>query len=285
MKRVLKYIVIVAVGIVCSCQNEYITYTDDESGIYFNELKVSSSTQTTIAFGLIHSSITSDTVEMKVTLIGQLKDYDREFVFVPVEMTKDQIIYDNDSVEIDRYKPALGLRPDGSSDYKILTKKPIIPAGANEGIVLVELFRNDLAIVEESRKITFELRENENFKFMYPINPSDVHTTSFSYVITEKIYTPWWWKGGNIPGTSIKGSDMYGDYSKEKSLMIADLFGINRAVWIDGELSEIGGVGQLRLTAIKFQKYLNEQKALGNTIYEADGTTEMTMGPWTLEQF
>lgn len=285
MKRVLKYIVIVAVGIIFSCQSEYITYTDDVSGIYFEDLKVSSTTQTTIAFGLIHSSIISDTVEMKVTLVGQVKDFDREFVFVPVEMTKDQIVYDNDSVEIDRYKPALGMRPDGSSDYKILTEKPIIPAGANQGTVLVELFRNDLAIIEESRKIIFELRENENFKFMYPTNPSDVRTTSFSFVITEKVYTPWWWKGNNIPGTTIKGSDMFGDYSKEKSLMIADHLEIDRAVWIDGELKDIGGIGQLRYYAIKFQTYLNEQKALGNTIYEADGETEMVMGPWTLEQF
>lgn len=285
MKRVLKYIVILAVGIVFSCQKEYVTYTDDVSGIYFKDLKVSSTTQTTIAFGLIPSSFKSDTVEMNVLLVGQVKNFDREFVFVPVEMTKDQIVYDNDSLEIDRYKPALGMRPDGMSDYKILTQKPIIPAGSNEGTVLVELFRNNLAVLEESRKITFELRENENFKFMYATNPSDVRTTSFSFVITEKVLTPWWWEGDFIGSTKVKGSDMFGDYTKEKSLMITDFFKIDRAVWTEGQMKDIGGVGKLRFYAIEFQKHLNEQKKLGNTIYEADGTTEMVMGPWTLEQF
>lgn len=279
MKKILKYVAILTVVFTIGCQNEYITYTKDESGIYFKELDMSSTTTTVISFGLISSEFPSKEVDMVVTLVGQVKDYDREFIFVPVELEKDEIVKDPDGLEKDRYKPALAKRPDGSSDYKIISEKIIFPAGTNEAKVKVALYRTNLATEGVTRKIYFELRENENFKLLYPTNPSDVRTTSMSFLINEKIYTPWWWDAEDDYGVP-----MFGTYSKNKSLMIADMNHIDRNLWTDcNSLEELGGIGRLRFLAMTFQTYLNEQKAAGNIIYEEDGVTEMVMGEWTLD--
>lgn len=284
MKKILKNILILTVVFLVSCQSEYITYTKDESGIYFKDLETSSTTTTVISFGLIEASQLSDEEEIEVTLVGQVKDFDREFIFKAVEMSEDEIVKNPDGTEKDRYKPAYNKRADGTSDYRIVTEKAIIPAGANSGKVIVEFYRTDLATTLETRKIYFDLVENENFKFMYPINTSDVRTTRVSFLINEKIYTPWWWVGDNFPGSDIKASDLFGDYTKKKSLMIADNNHISRETWTYcGNLSELGGIGHLRFLALQFQIYLNEQKAAGNIIYEEDGTTEMVMGEWTLD--
>lgn len=279
MKMRLKYILILTIVFLVGCQKEYITYTKDVSGIYFKDLDVSSTTTTVITFGLIEASQLSKVVEIDVTLVGHVKDYDREFIFKAVELKEDEIVKNPDGTEKDRYKPAYAKRPDGSIDYKILSETAMIPAGSNSGKVKIELYRTDLSTTSETRKIYFELGENENFKFMYPTNPSDVRTTQISYLINEKIYTPWWWDAEDDYGVP-----MFGTYSKKKSLMIADMNSISRETWTNcSNLNELGGIGHLRFLALQFQIYLNEQKAAGNTIYEADEETEMVMGAWTLD--
>ncbi len=82
------------------------------------------------------------------------------------------------------------------------------------------------------------------------------------------------WFANDIIKKPARWLDTYlGTFTRKKLLLMAQVLGFEPA-YLDASVSIV------EMTAYgKFmQRYLNEQKAAGNTVYEDDGS-EMTMGP------
>ena len=205
---------------------------------------------------LIAAEDTRQTIKLlnhfDIKTLGEVKEYDRTVAF--------------EAVENDTLPARAGV------DYEVLTPRPVIPKGEVSTSVSVRFFRTR-ELLEQSKVIEFRLSENEDFDLRIPLY-YDVSYTSLIFVLSEKIYEPWWWRS--------YGKDRFGRWTKTKGNLICDKLNIPRADWNDmsGKVDE----AFLTFACIWMYDYLEKEKKAGRPVYdeplkEGEESPLMEMGP------
>lgn len=237
MKKSLKLIFLFATLFI-SCKKEGLLNYNEGSGIYFDNQEILLDTLE-VPWGLKNSDIKTQKFFLKVNLIGQVADYDREF---EVEVLEDK----------DPKKQAkLGI------DYKEFPLKNIIKAGEASAIIEIELLRNP-KLLEENRHLTIALKEKGGLQFIYSRRTVDSEGNSrdldYQRVVklTENFPTPRWW--------GLYGNNLFGTWSVTKSILICDIMDIDRELWVSNLYTEEHFTeGLLRYAGVYIHRWLQEQ--------------------------
>ena len=250
MNKIYSLSLVICLLFCTSCEKEMITYSGD-SAVYF---PIVSQTMGTIDFSCAeyHSDTLSVVYHFDIKTLGEVKEYDRTVAF--------------EAVENDTLPARAGV------DYEVLTPRPVIPKGEVSTSVSVRFFRTR-ELLEQSKVIEFRLSENEDFDLRIPLY-YDVSYTSLIFVLSEKIYEPWWWRS--------YGKDRFGRWTKTKGNLICDKLNIPRADWNDmsGKVDE----AFLTFACIWMYDYLEKEKKAGRPVYdeplkEGEESPLMEMGP------
>lgn len=223
------------------CESEYEDYSGTDA-IYMNE------TTDTTRFSFTYVDVDRQVQEIKIKTIGQVYDYDRtvNLKIIPVNAVE-------------------------GVDFEPLAEQYVVKAGENSLVVPIVMIRTG-ALQKEEKVIDMELLENEYFKTYYDYGSGDRVT---------------WVKTNRLKQTLIFSEFMnqrpatwdpyvLGTFSQKKFNLICNEMGIAREKFLDSKFMSY----RTNYIASYMKKYLAEQKAAGNTIYEEDGVTEMTMGKY-----
>lgn len=223
------------------CESEYEDYSGTDA-IYMNE------TTDTTRFSFTYVDVDRQVQEIKIKTIGQVYDYDRTV-----------------NLKITPVNAVEGV------DFEPLAEQYVVKAGENSLVVPIVMIRTG-ALQKEEKVIDMELLENEYFKTYYDYGSGDRVT---------------WVKTNRLKQTLIFSEFMnqrpatwdpyvLGTFSQKKFNLICNEMGIAREKFLDSKYMSY----RTNYIASYMKKYLAEQKAAGNTIYEEDGVTEMTMGKY-----
>lgn len=223
------------------CESEYEDYSGTDA-IYMNE------TTDTTRFSFTYVDVDRQVQEIKIKTIGQVYDYDRAV-----------------NLKITPVNAVEGV------DFEPLAEQYVVKAGENSLVVPIVMIRTG-ALQKEEKVIDMELLENEYFKTYYDYGSGDRVT---------------WVKTNRLKQTLIFSEFMnqrpatwdpyvLGTFSQKKFNLICNEMGIAREKFLDSKYMSY----RTNYIASYMKKYLAEQKAAGNTIYEEDGVTEMTMGKY-----
>lgn len=223
------------------CESEYEDYSGTDA-IYMNE------TTDTTRFSFTYVDVDRQVQEIKIKTIGQVYDYDRTV-----------------NLKITPVNAVEGV------DFELLAEQYVVKAGENSLVVPIVMIRTG-ALQKEEKVIDMELLENEYFKTYYDYGSGDRVT---------------WVKTNRLKQTLIFSEFMnqrpatwdpyvLGTFSQKKFNLICNEMGIAREKFLDSKFMSY----RTNYIASYMKKYLAEQKAAGNTIYEEDGVTEMTMGKY-----
>lgn len=254
MKQIIS---ILLLSLACwSCEEKVDPY-QGESGIYFDTQDIYTDT-VRVAWGLKNSDVTQQDLKLKVCLFGDVADYDRSF--------RIQIV----APESDSLQGAEG------TDWLPFATEYAIPAGKAETyITITVLRRNDLE--SRPRRFAVKLEENAELKFLYSrevlldtaewADGNQYRQIDFQRVIymNENFTRPNWW--------SQYGNSYFGTYSTKKMILICDVMGIDREVWI--ARVDQGGPSQnyLKFAGKYMQRWLNENPTEDEN--EEDGWMKM----------
>lgn len=223
------------------CESEYEDYSGTDA-IYMNE------TTDTTRFSFTYVDVDRQVQEIKIKTIGQVYDFDRTV-----------------NLRITPVNAVEGV------DFEPLAEQYVVKAGENSLVVPIVMIRTG-ALQKEEKVIDMELLENEHFKTYYDYGSGDRVT---------------WVKTNRLKQTLIFSEFMnqrpatwdpyvLGTFSQKKFNLICNEMGIAREKFLDSKFMSY----RTNYIASYMKKYLAEQKAAGNTIYEEDGVTEMTMGKY-----
>lgn len=223
------------------CESEYEDYSGTDA-IYMNE------TTDTTRFSFTYVDVDRQVQEIKIKTIGQVYDFDRTV-----------------NLRITPVNAVEGV------DFEPLAEQYVVKAGENSLVVPIVMIRTG-ALQKEEKVIDMELLENEYFKTYYDYGSGDRVT---------------WVKTNRLKQTLIFSEFMnqrpatwdpyvLGTFSQKKFNLICNEMGIAREKFLDSKYMSY----RTNYIASYMKKYLAEQKAAGNTIYEEDGVTEMTMGKY-----
>lgn len=223
------------------CESEYEDYSGTDA-IYMNE------TTDTTRFSFTYVDVDRQVQEIKIKTIGQVYDFDRTV-----------------NLRITPVNAVEGV------DFEPLAEQYVVKAGENSLVVPIVMIRTG-ALQKEEKVIDMELLENAHFKTYYDYGSGDRVT---------------WVKTNRLKQTLIFSEFMnqrpatwdpyvLGTFSQKKFNLICNEMGIAREKFLDSKFMSY----RTNYIASYMKKYLAEQKAAGNTIYEEDGVTEMTMGKY-----
>lgn len=253
MKKLLGLLFVFA-ALIISCKKEGLLNYEDGSGIYFDNREIQLDTME-VAWGLKNSEVQSQKLTLKVNLIGQVADYDREFEL--------EILDDND--------PSKQAKLD--VDYKEFPLKHTIKAGEASTTIDIELLRNP-QLLEENRHLTVALKEGGDLQFIYSRTgvDSEGEPRKLDYQrvlkLTENFPIPRWW--------GVYGNSLFGTWSVAKSILICDMMDIDRELWVSNLYTEEHFTeGLLRYAGVYIHRWLQEQDPV---ILDEDGEP-MEMGP------
>lgn len=183
-----------------------------------------------------------DTAYIPVSIMGDLKEYDRTF----------NCVVTNTTVEEGR-------------DFKVIAS--MIPANQIMGAIAIQLER--AAFTDTTHVIDFRLLPGNELYTNY--TEIDKHSASdttkvdllkFRLVVTDILVKPPRWYNGYL-----------GPFSRKKMYLLIELTNLNVDYFYGSpQLAEQFSWGFL------LKKYLREQANLGNIIYEEDGVTPMAAG-------
>ncbi|WP_158622493.1 DUF4843 domain-containing protein [Pedobacter sp. KBW06] len=251
-KYIYLVIALVAIGSLFSaCKKDLKTF-EGATGIYFLPSvfaweKKPVGDSTVISFSYAKNTMTDSVVLIPVMISGPTSTIDKEF-----KLTID---------------PASTAVP--NTHYEILNKNFAIPANGQVAIVGIKLHRTPDMLTKDY-SIILNLESNENFKTTMADRVLDAATGRKISYIRYKIHL------NDILKKPAAWLEYYlGPFSRKKLFLMAET----------AEIKDIGDLDNTNLTSISklvfygtfMQRYLNEMKASGKTIYEEDGK-EMRMG-------
>lgn len=200
----------------------------------------------TFSFARLDESITEATMIVPVTVVGDVADVDRKFGY--------KIRETSTAVE--------------GVDYRILDA--FIPAKKIHGGLVVELSREALNKEGSFLYIDLELIANENFTVQYDSIPRNsvneknlVSTLTFRVWFSNSLLQPKNWFLFEI-----------GYFSSRKAELFLEHTTITEEILYGDEAPELAFRGVWR---DEFTKWFNDQNISGNTVYEKDGRTPMTL--------
>lgn len=182
-----------------------------------------------------------------VSISGNIADYDRQIGF-----TLDK--------QVTTAVPEEDFKAEG-----------FVPAGKRIGAIAVRL--NRASFKDTTLAIGFHLVPNEHFQTNYRVinrsssDTAKVNMQSFKLVVTSVLTPPVMWN-------SLK--NYFGTFSRKKIFLILEITGGD----VDDLYTSQPTLALMVAWGKTLKNYLLEQKNKGNTIYEEDGVTEMTAGPY-----
>lgn len=152
-----------------------------------------------------------------------------------------------------------------------LPKNIVMRAGKQVDTVDVTVFRTpDM----KTKRFTLVLNLEDNDQFstkmkstiVDPLTKKTMSYIRFKLSFDDILAQPAGWYAG-----------YYGTFSLKKFYLMVDLMHLDAAIFIPSFSSPQGTpVSDMQFFNLFMRRYLADQKASGNTVYEADGTTEMT---------
>lgn len=248
-----------------SCEYKIKGY-EGEAGIYFDM-----DTEDTVRFSWVTTpgEIHEKKLPIRITTLGRTTNYDRPFELEIVEQRNSE-------------EQALP-----NVDYLPFSLNGVIPANQSAVVLEITLLRNPDYIIDDATKVlTIHLKENEHFKFLFDrffddelvVNPGD----TIEYVrhidihrsirLNEKARRQVWWSYSN------EIHPYFGVWSAKKSLLICDLYELNREAWLSGNFDDKITASYIKFMGRDMVLYLRDEAAAGRTVYEVDGVTPMEMG-------
>lgn len=230
-----------------SCQKELHKY-EGKPAIYFNEagrLTAFSGEvlrdSTVMSFSLAKAQ--DSIVNMVVATTGAKQNTDRPYKLV-INTNSDAMV---------------------GNHYEILNKSFSIKKNQLSDTVKIKFFRK-VEMQTKTFLLSFDLLENENFstEMKYRVLTATKKKNSlinYRWYINDIIKKPGRWLDA-----------YFGVFTRKKLLLMAEVLGIEPA-YLDASVS----IAESTAYGKFMQRYLNEQKTAGNTIYEENGS-EMIMG-------
>jgi len=247
MRTIVNYLFITASAfLLFACKKSTIPTYSGPVAVYFNNTSDSSK----ITFAYDHLTKQDSIIRVRVFTTGPLANNDREF--------KLTIIDSNTTAKKD-------------VNFSVLTDRFVIKAGETFANIAFKLYRSP-DMVSKTYLINLLLEPNENFttddSWEWINLTLKTRRNLIRYTITfDDIFAqPKNWHPDN-----------FGQFTRTKLNMINAFFEIDLPQW------NIQGAGSTYLPttwgvfAKVFQRYLNDEKAAGRTIYDEDGS-EMAMG-------
>lgn len=232
-----------------SCTDSLETYSG-EAGIYFAMRVESSAVNTdtlyceTSSLPFIVTDADRAVFNLKVKILGAVSDRDRQISIEVVPEETDAL----------------------AEDYDPLLPGYTLPAGAVFGNIPIT-FHRTASLEGQERRLTVRLIGNNDFALPITLwkNSSDeyVNVVKHTIIISDKYV--------QLPGYA---EGYFGPFSEKKMKLLLEVLGLEIS-----DFNEEMPYTQAKAYGQKFDRYLKEQKAAGNTIYEDDGT-EMTAGEY-----
>lgn len=274
MKSVtIKLTLLLAIILFQGCKEDRLDLYDSEANIYFSLRKYGKTYELNYPIGTKTYSQTwlrlTAPIDSLAISYGYLKADEKQTdtIYVPVSLMGN-LAPTNRPIG---YKFGPNTTATEGTDFKIVSAD--IPANKELGAIAIEVYR---AKYEKVKIIDFELLPNETFQTNYKeiirskTDTTKVSTLQFRVSISDNLSEPSRWR---------YYVSYLGDFSAKKLLLIRDITNIDIEEIFYSAYSpqppEVLALGSI------LKKYLREQKAAGNTIYEEDGVTEMTSGRYS----
>jgi len=232
-----------------SCEKDLHSY-DGKSVIYFNEAGrlptysgevIKDSTIMSFSLSTVQDSI----VNMVVKIAGAPQDIDRPYILA--------VNSNSDAVQ--------GLH------YDILNTEYSIKRNQMADTVRVKFYRK-ADMQEKSFLLSFDLLDNAYFSTDMKNKITNVTTNASHSYINYR-----WYVNDIIKKPSRWIDSYFGIFSRKKLFLLVEILGVDPA-YMDTSMAIAEGAAYAKF----MQRYLNDQKAAGNIIYEEDGVTAMVMG-------
>ncbi|UAY55706.1 DUF4843 domain-containing protein [Arachidicoccus terrestris] len=250
MKQI--FTVVLAFGIIAvACKKEEIMTYDAPDNIYFNYVPANAPLDTVgIAFGFSPASVKDTVYKVPLKCTGPVSTHDRTF-----------------SVAVDTGTTAV------EGTHYILPSSFVFHANQLTDSLPVTIYRTaDM----QSEPIILRLKLVPSADFQVKVETTvdnfgdTINLTGFGIHITDMVVPgPYW--------TNVF-QQYFGAFSTKKVALINQVTGMPLDYYITGWLTDFYLSSRCSYWAIKMANYLNQQKAAGNAVYEADGATPMTMG-------
>ncbi|MCM1177273.1 MAG: DUF4843 domain-containing protein [Bacteroidales bacterium] len=244
------YIIMFAAGMaIAGCTDALETYSGT-SGVYFamGAGKTYANADTTYVessnLPFIVTGSRDSVFNVKIKIVGAVSQHDRN--------VEARIVEDMSTVTAEDYEPLQG-------SY-------VLKAGEVFGNIPIRFLRPS-SLEGKQRTMTIELVENSDFslpiRFWRNSSTEYVNVTRHSIIVSDKYV--------QLPGYS---ESHFGAFSEKKMKILLDLFGM--------KLTDFNASLPLTMTKAmgqKFDRWLQEQKSKGETVYEEDGS-EMKSGEY-----
>ncbi|MBB4035655.1 hypothetical protein GGR21_001550 [Dysgonomonas hofstadii] len=267
-------LLITAIAIFSSCKEDKLDLFEGETNIYFslqnrresdnhfnfsytfNDVYYSKQWYITVpmdsislSYGYLEKGLLPiDTTYVPVSIMGNLADYDRTI----------------------SYKLASTSTAVENSDFKILEAK--IPANKEVGAIVIELYREKYT--EETKTIDLTLVPGNDFYTNYKevlrsaTDTLKASTIDFRVTVSDFLTLPLLWNNWAY---------YLGTFSAKKVFLLKELVNLDIEIFYVASTAEGPTIAQVTAWGGLLKKYLAEQKAAGNTIYEENGE-EMSAG-------
>ncbi|UZD21139.1 DUF4843 domain-containing protein [Algoriphagus halophytocola] len=248
MKKTIQHIfLLLAIAVCWSCvEDELITFQKEDS-IYFplSTEGTSNNPNTDSLFysvGLVPKTFTDSTVSIPVKVLGTLMNEDRSF-----------------TVEL-----AQGTTAKEGVDFEFINDH-MIPAGEVSSTIDIRLIKTE-EIANDTVVVKLKLLPNDHFNTEMTTY-TDVYGKAVLSHVDLDIYLT-----GVIQEPRYWFEPYLGKFSAKKFFLMVEVLEFDPLIYM-GNVS----LSQSQYFGLAMKRYLDQQKALGNTIYDEDGT-EMEMG-------
>mgnify|MGYP000988586507 CR=1 FL=1 len=247
MKKSFQYIcgVLALLAVLASCKKSELKTFDGKTSIYFPRNTTIDTLAVTFTFQPL--SVTDSLIKIPVRIAGEPAPVDRPYAL---------------RINEDRTTAVAGV------DYEMKDLGTFsIPAGKVTDTIYLTLKRSP-GLLTESKKVSLRLDPNENFQtdILFKVTNS-LTGARLSYVDYTITFDDILKKPGRWLDTYL------GVFTRAKALLMIEVMGIDLAY-----LDASAAVADIVFYGKFMQRYLNEKNAMGETIYEEDGTP-MAMGP------
>lgn len=248
MKQTIHIIsVLLCSAAILGCSSEIMTY-EGESGIYFAMKRIDNSVNSDTTYNdssllpFIVTESADSTFLLKVKIMGPVSHLDRKFI-----------------VRLDEQESTVR-----EEDYSPLEPSYTMKAGEIFGVIPIT-FHRTASLGGQERRMVLELIANEDFALPITLwkNSSTeyVNVTRHTVTVSDKYI--------QLPGYR---EPYFGPFSEKKMKLLLEISGMKLS-----DFNEPFSYTKAKALGQQLDRYLKEQKALGNTIYEDDGT-EMRAG-------
>lgn len=247
--KIIGFLLITMIGFI-SCEEDQIdTYTGSnniyftwaEKGAYFTS-GFARKDSVGYSYALIKADVTEMLVKVPIAIQGKVATEDRTI-----------------NVVIDERSTA------SEGIHYVLPENIALKAGNVYDSIPVIFYRTD-EMKDQNFSLILKLEPNENFStdFQNQIDGENILSlTELELTINDIVQEPAAWYAYYL-----------GDFSAKKIFLMSDLLGFDPG---DFEVRGIISTAEMLYFGSFMQRYLNEQRLAGNTVYEEDGN-EMVMG-------